>query len=338
MSASGKARPAPRPRRRFPDLPQPLDIPAVAARSADRALETAASVRPLTTTRAPSRASASAIARPIPAVLPGPPLPCRPAPDSCVDARSMGRRPVPGIPQLPIGPVRHSKNLASLTEAIDIKRKMFFEFERARITPRRRRLETHRARRPDARPHQDRNLLTRLFSIARSSRRPVRRADPTTSRRRLYADRPGYHFMDQPPSTPSRSARRSSGGRHLLVDNVAIKSEETARRSGSSFGSRRAHRRVDRAGRPRRYGERQRHQTGHARTGWRSACLSSSRKASASVHSETRGSRGARNGAGRPGGAGLERPAHTPDCTGAHAEQQMLHGVFRLRPGFGGPP
>jgi elongation factor P len=116
--------------------------------------------------------------------------------------------------------------MASLIEAIGIKRKMFFEFEDApyhclgvEIT------------KPTARGGQTlvrikmRNLLTgnvfdKTFKAGDKFKEPDLVSVPATY---LYSDSGGYHFMDQESyETLTLPAAMVGDGRELLVDNVLV--------------------------------------------------------------------------------------------------------------------
>ena len=116
--------------------------------------------------------------------------------------------------------------MAALIEAIDIKRKMFFEFEDAPYHCLGVDIST-----PTARGGQTlvrvkmRNLITgavfdKTFKAGDKFREPDLVSDPATF---LYADSSGYHFMDQESyETLTLSPAMVGDGRDLLVDNVLI--------------------------------------------------------------------------------------------------------------------
>jgi elongation factor P len=116
--------------------------------------------------------------------------------------------------------------MASLIEAIAIKRKMFFEFEDAPYHCLGVEVST-----PTARGGQTlvrikmRNLLTgnvfdKTFKAADKFKEPDLASVPATY---LYADSGGYHFMDQESyETLTLSAAMVGDGRDLLVDNVPV--------------------------------------------------------------------------------------------------------------------
>ena len=116
--------------------------------------------------------------------------------------------------------------MAALIEAIDIKRKMFFEFEDAPYHCLGVDIST-----PTARGGQTlvrikmRNLITgavfdKTFKAGDKFKEPDLVSDPATF---LYADSSGYHFMDQESyETLTLSAAMVGDGRDLLVDNVLI--------------------------------------------------------------------------------------------------------------------
>ena len=116
--------------------------------------------------------------------------------------------------------------MASLIGAIDIKRKMFFEFEDAPYHCLGVDIST-----PTARGGQTlvrikmRNLLTgnvfdKTFKAGDKFKEPDLVSVPATY---LYADSGGYHFMDQESyETLTLSGARVGDGRDLLVDNVLV--------------------------------------------------------------------------------------------------------------------
>ena len=116
--------------------------------------------------------------------------------------------------------------MASLLEAIEIKRKMFFEFEDAPYHCLGVEVST-----PTARGGQTlvrvkmRNLLTgnvfdKTFKAGDKFKEPDLVSVPATY---LYADSGGYHFMDQESyETLTLSGSRVGDGRDLLVDNVLV--------------------------------------------------------------------------------------------------------------------
>jgi elongation factor P len=116
--------------------------------------------------------------------------------------------------------------MASLTEAIDIKRKMFFEFEGAPYHC----LDVDVSK-PTARGGQTlvrikmRNLLTRAV-FDRTFKAGDRFAEPDledVDATFLYADPSGYHFMDQTTfDTLTLGPDIVREDRDLLVDNIAI--------------------------------------------------------------------------------------------------------------------
>ena len=116
--------------------------------------------------------------------------------------------------------------MAALIEAIEIKRKMYFEFEGAPYNC----LEVEVSK-PTARGGQTlvrvkmRNLLTRAV-FDRTFRAGDKFSEPDleeVSASFLYADAAGYHFMDQ-ESFQTLTLRGETIGddRLLLVDNVAV--------------------------------------------------------------------------------------------------------------------
>jgi elongation factor P len=116
--------------------------------------------------------------------------------------------------------------MASLIEAIEIKRKMFFEFEDAPYHCLGVEVST-----PTARGGQTlvrikmRNLLTgavfdKTFKAGDKFKEPDLSSVPATY---LYADGTGYHFMDQETfETVTLPASMVGDGRDLLADNVLI--------------------------------------------------------------------------------------------------------------------
>ena len=116
--------------------------------------------------------------------------------------------------------------MAALIEAIDIKRKMFFEFENAPYHC----LDVEVSK-PTARGGQTlvrlkmRNLLTRAvfdktFKAGEKFKEPDLVIEPATF---LYADGDGYHFMDsQTFDTIALSADVVGDDGQLLADNLAV--------------------------------------------------------------------------------------------------------------------
>jgi elongation factor P len=116
--------------------------------------------------------------------------------------------------------------MASLIEAIDIKRKMYFEFEGAPYH-----VIDVDVSRPTARGGQTlvrvkmRNLITRAvfdktFKAGEKFGEPDLEMVDTTC---LYADSAGYHFMDQESfETVTLSSEVIGDDRLLLVDNVPV--------------------------------------------------------------------------------------------------------------------
>lgn len=116
--------------------------------------------------------------------------------------------------------------MASLIEAISIKRKMFFEFENAPYH-----CIDVEVSKPTARGGQTlvrlkmRNLLTRAvfdktFKAGEKFREPDLEVVPATF---LYADGQGYHFMDQESfDTLTLNADMVGDAAELLVDNVPV--------------------------------------------------------------------------------------------------------------------
>ena len=113
------------------------------------------------------------------------------------------------------GMARYTIRMASLIEAIDIKRKMFFEYENAPYHC----LDVDVSK-PTARGGQTlvrvkmRNLLTRAvfdktFKAGEKFAEPDLVTVPATY---LYADASGYHFMDQETLRNADAQRRHAGG------------------------------------------------------------------------------------------------------------------------------
>ena len=116
--------------------------------------------------------------------------------------------------------------MAALIEAIDIKRKMYFEYEDAPYHC----IEVEVSR-PTARGGQTlvrlkmRNLLTRaVFDRTFKAGEKFKEPDLTTgSASFLYSDGDGYHFMDQETSeTLTLRSDMIGDDRLLLVDNVVV--------------------------------------------------------------------------------------------------------------------
>jgi elongation factor P len=116
--------------------------------------------------------------------------------------------------------------MAALIEAIDLKRKMFFEFEGAPYHC----LEVDVSK-PTARGGQTlvrvkmRNLLTRAvfdrtFKAGEKFKEPDLASVPASF---LYADADGFHFMDQESyETLTLRSELVGDDRQLLVDNVLV--------------------------------------------------------------------------------------------------------------------
>ena len=127
--------------------------------------------------------------------------------------------------------------MASLIEAIDIKRKMFFEYENAPYH-----CVDVDVSKPTARGGQTlvrlkmRNLLTRAvfdktFKAGEKFGEPDLVTVPATY---LYADASGYHFMDQETyDTLTLSPETLGDDRQLLVDNVLV---QVQKYNGSPIG------------------------------------------------------------------------------------------------------
>ena len=127
--------------------------------------------------------------------------------------------------------------MAALIEAIDIKRKMYFEYEGAPYHC----LEVEVSR-PTARGGQTlvrvkmRNLLTKAV-FDRTFKAGEKLAEPdldTLTASYLYADAQGYHFMDQTTfETITLGADRVGEDRRLLVDNLVL---QITRYNGNAIG------------------------------------------------------------------------------------------------------
>ena len=127
--------------------------------------------------------------------------------------------------------------MASLIEAIDIKRKMFFEFENAPYHC----IDVDVSK-PTARGGQTlvrlkmRNLLTRAvfdktFKAGEKFSEPDLVTVPATY---LYSDASGYHFMDQDNfETLTLNDETLGDDRQLLVDNVLV---QVQKYNGSPIG------------------------------------------------------------------------------------------------------
>src|SRR5262247_4367656 len=116
--------------------------------------------------------------------------------------------------------------MATLIEAIDIKRKMFFEFENAPYNC----LDVEVSR-PTARGGQTlvrvkmRNLLTRAV-FDKTFKAGEKFGEPDlvqVSATFLYSDGDGFHFMDQESfETLTLSSDTVGDDKELLVDNVLV--------------------------------------------------------------------------------------------------------------------
>jgi elongation factor P len=116
--------------------------------------------------------------------------------------------------------------MGSLIEAIDIKRKMFFEYENAPYHC----IDVDISK-PTARGGQTlvrvkmRNLLTRAV-FDKTFKAGEKFSEPdlaTVAATYLYADASGYHFMDQETyETLTLSGEMLGDDRQLLVDNVPV--------------------------------------------------------------------------------------------------------------------
>ncbi len=127
--------------------------------------------------------------------------------------------------------------MASLIEAINIKRKMFFEFENAPYHC----IEVDVSK-PTARGGQTlvrlkmRNLLTRAV-FDKTFKAGDKFSEPdlvTVDATYLYADASGYHFMDQDNyETLTLNSDTLGDDRQLLVDNVLV---QVQKYNGSPIG------------------------------------------------------------------------------------------------------
>lgn len=127
--------------------------------------------------------------------------------------------------------------MPALIEAIDIKRKSFFEYEGAPYHC----LDVEVSR-PTARGGQTlvrvkmRNLLTKAV-FDRTFKAGEKLSEPdldTITASYLYADSQGYHFMDQETfDTLTLSAERVGDDRRLLVDNLMV---QITRYNGNPIG------------------------------------------------------------------------------------------------------
>ncbi len=116
--------------------------------------------------------------------------------------------------------------MAGLIEAIDVKRKMYFEFEGAPYHC----LEVDVSK-PTARGGQTlvrlkmRNLLTRAV-FDKTFKAGEKFSEPdleTIDASFMYADPEGFHFMDQESfETLTLNAEKVGDGRDLLVDNLIV--------------------------------------------------------------------------------------------------------------------
>ena len=125
--------------------------------------------------------------------------------------------------------------MPALIEALDVKRKMYFEYEGAPYHC----LDVEVSK-PTARGGQTlvrikmRNLITgavfdRTFKAGEKFREPDLAVVPASY---LYADSSGYHFMDQESfDTITLSADMIGNGRQLLADNVVVQIQKFNGRS-----------------------------------------------------------------------------------------------------------
>ena len=163
--------------------------------------------------------------------------------------------------------------MAALIEAIDIKRKMFFEYEGAPYH-----CIDVEVSRPTARGGQTlvrvkmRNLLTRAV-FDRTFKAGEKFAEPDlvkVTASYLYADSDGYHFMDQETyETLTLSADMLGDDRLLLVDNIVVADPEVQRQPDRPAvpAARGADGRPHGARHPRRHRQRQRHEGATLETG-----------------------------------------------------------------------
>ena len=192
--------------------------------------------------------------------------------------------------------------MASLLEAMDIKRKTFFEFEDAPYLC----LDVEVSK-PTARGGQTlvrlkmRNLLTRAvfdktFKAGDKFKEPDLDVVPASY---LYGDGDGHHFMDQgtlrDDHADERDARRRSPAarRQRAGADPQVQRPPDRRAAAAARG---AGRRDHRARRARRYRQRRRHQAGHARDGSRDprAALHQGRREGEGAHGDARVRRTAR--------------------------------------------
>ena len=187
--------------------------------------------------------------------------------------------------------------MASMIEAIEIKRKMYFEYENAPYHC----LDVDVSK-PTARGGQTlvrlkmRNLLTRAV-FDRTFKAGEKFYEPDLARlpaSYLYADSSGYNFMDQASfETLTLDADTVGDDRFLLADNVMVQIQTYNGRpiAHPVPAARRADGDLDRGRRARGYGQRQRHQgRRRSKPAWRSTCRSSSRRARRSRSTPRRGS------------------------------------------------
>ena len=184
-----------------------------------------------------------------------------------------------------------------MIEAIEIKRKMYFEYENAPYHC----LDVDVSK-PTARGGQTlvrvkmRNLLTRAV-FDRTFKAGEKFYEPDLARlpaSYLYADSSGYNFMDQASfETLTLDADTVGDDRFLLADNVDGADPDLQRPADRHPvpAARRADGDLDRSRRARGHGQRQRHQGRRSsKPAWRSTCRSSSRKARRSRSTPRRGS------------------------------------------------
>ena len=163
--------------------------------------------------------------------------------------------------------------MASLKEAIDIKRKTYFEFEGAPYV-----CVDVEVSKPTARGGQTlvrlkmRNLLTRaVFDKTFKAGEKFAEPDLSTSEASfLYSDSAGYHFMDQESLRDADAEHRRGRRRSRVPDGQHGRAAQQARGPAvrpAAADDRRAHDRVDRAGGPRRHRQRRRTKAATLETG-----------------------------------------------------------------------
>ena len=206
--------------------------------------------------------------------------------------------------------------MASLIEAIDIKRKMYFEFEGAPYHC----LDVEVSK-PTARGGQTlvrlkmRNLLTRaVFDKTFKAGEKFAEPDLSTSEASfLYADSDGFHFMDQENfETLTLGADVVGDDREFLTDNLVVQVNKLEGRPvrHPAAHDHRARGRLHGAGGARRHRERRGHQGGHARDRPRNprAALHQGRREGEGPHRDPRVRRPGLGGRTGNVAAGLQTP------------------------------